>query len=263
MGGNLGNAVGPLSLGALLGLLVWQRGAQIAAIPVICLAAVLFVALRNVRGRDGETIKLGQYAAAVKGLLRNKVLMGLVLSGGVRGMGTGSIFAFFPIYCREDLGFSTPRLGLYLFLLMISGIVSQPVLGILSDRIGRKAVLVPCLVLLGLFEMLLVWSGAGVGLMLVVVCMGLFIYSIGAIIQAAAMDVTGAETGAMTIGLLFGSTFLFTTPSPMIAGALASSFGTPSVFLYAGALVLLSALIVLWLPLRRAARASGEQAKGG
>ena len=271
MGGNLGNAVGPLALGVLVSTFAlrygpdigWQRAAQVAAIPMILVAVLLFVALRNVRGREGRAVKVGQYAAAVKGLLRNKVLIGLIVSGGIRGMGMGSMFAFFPIYLREDLGFSSARLGFYLFLLMISGIVSQPVLGILSDRIGRKAVLVPSLILLGLFEMLLVWAGAGVGLMLVVMCVGLFIYSIGAIIQAAAMDVTTPETGAMTIALLFGSTFVLTTPSPMIAGFLASSFGTPSVFLYAGALVLLSALIVLWLPFRPVARASGEQTEGG
>jgi sugar phosphate permease len=92
--------------------------------------------------------------------------------------------------------------------------------------------------------------------MLVAVCIGLFIYSIGAVIQAAAMDVTPEQAGAMTIGLLFGSSFLFTTPSPTIAGALASAFGTPSVFLYSGSLILLSAVIVSFLPIRGARRAS-------
>jgi MFS family permease len=256
MGGNLGNAIGPLGLGILIGAIAWQSAARFMAIPILFLAVVLWLALRNVSGREGRSVGTKQYIAAIKGLLRNKVLMGLVISGGIRGMGTGSIFAFFSLYCQEDLQFSTTKAGLYFTLMMASGIASQPVMGYLSDRVGRKMVLVPSLVLMGAFDILLVWAGTGVGLMLVAVCIGLFIYSIGAVIQAAAMDVTPEQTGAMTIGLLFGSSFLFTTPSPTIAGALASAFGTPSVFLYSGSLILLSAVIVSFLPIRGARRAS-------
>jgi len=173
-------------------------------------------------------------------------------------MSMSSVYAFFPVYCQEDLGFSPAKLGLFVSLLMASGVASQPFLGILSDRFGRKAVLVPSMFLLGSLEILLVWAGAGAGLVLVVFCIGLFIYSLGAIIQAAAMDYTAERTGAMTIGFLLVGSFVFAAPSPTIAGALASTYGTPSVFLYSGALVLLSSVIIMFLPIRRAVRPQGE-----
>ena len=259
MGGNLGNAIGPLGLGLAIGALAWQSAAKVLAFPMVVLALVLWAVLRNSPGREGPTVDRKQYLVAIRELLKNKVVLGLVLSQGIQNMGTSSTVAFFSLYCQKDLGFSASKAGLYFAMLTASGIVSQPLMGYLSDRIGRKAVVVPALFLLGGFTSLLVWAGAGVGLLLVAACIGLFIYSKNAVIQAAAMDATDERTGAMTIGLVFASAFLFSTPAPTIAGALSNAYGTPSVFLYSGALMVLSAFIAWLLPMERPRRSAGSQ----
>jgi MFS family permease len=251
MGGNLGNAVGPVMIGTIIGAIAWQKAAWIMAMPMVVLAILLWKVLSNVPGREGEGITGKQYISTITGLLKNRILLILVVSQGIRIMGTISIFAFFSLYCREDLGFGPAKAGLYFTIMMTSGILSQPLLGYLSDRFGRKIVSIPSLVLLGFFEIILVWAGSGVGLILVAVCIGLFIYAIAAIIQAAAMDVVPEEAGATTIAFMFGISGLFSIPSPTIAGWLSDTYGTPSVFLYSGGLVLLSALIMMFLPLDR------------
>jgi len=114
--------------------------------------------------------------------------------------------------------------------------------------------------LLGLFQILIVWSGSGAGLVLAALCTGLFIYSVSILAQAAAMDATPPGAGGATIALLMGSAALFQIPSPTIAGALSERYGTPSVFLYSGALVLASALVLLFLP-KDSLKVSSE--KGG
>jgi FSR family fosmidomycin resistance protein-like MFS transporter len=249
MGGNLGNAVGPAVIGIVIGIISWQAASLIMAIPLMAFAGFLWLMLRNIPGREGKGFTGKQFTAALIGLLRNKTILGLVICGGIRAMGTVGIFAFFSLYCREDLGFGPAKAGMYFTLMMASGILSQPLLGYLSDRFGRKVVMIPSLVLMGFFEITLVWAGSGVGLALVAICIGFFIYAVNAIIQAAAMDATPEEAGATTIALLFGSSALFTIPSPTIAGWLSDTFGTPSVFLYSGGLVLLSAIILLFLPM--------------
>jgi|GEM_PF-6420376 len=65
------------------------------------------------------------------------------------------------------------------------------------------------------------------------------------------MDVAPEEAGATTIAFMFGSSALFTVPSPTIAGWISETYGTPNVFLYSGALVLISAVIVMILPMDR------------
>jgi MFS family permease len=251
MGGNLGNAVGPAITGAIIGAIAWQTASWIMAIPLLVFAVLLWRLLQNIPGREGKGVTGRQFISSLKDLLKNKTILGLVISGSIRGMGSVSVFAFFSLYLREDLGFSPGKAGLYFTTMMASGILSQPLLGYMSDRFGRKIIMIPSLVLMGLFEILLVWAGTGVGLVLVAACIGLFIYAIGAVIQAAAMDVAPEEAGATTIALLFGTQALFTIPSPTIAGWFSGTYGTPSVFLYSGGLVLLSAIIMIFLPIDR------------
>ena len=57
-------------------------------------------------------------------------------------MGRIVIITFLPIYLQEHLGYSPFALGVYIALLHAMGIISQPILGYLSDRLGRKAVAV-------------------------------------------------------------------------------------------------------------------------
>ena len=107
--------------------------------------------------------------------------------------------------------------------------------------------MISSLLLTGLFGIILVWSGSGIGLALVAACIGLFIFAVGAIIQAAAMDVTPEWAGGTTISILSLSSALFTIPSPMIAGWLSDRYGTPSVFPFSGSLIILSALLLMFL----------------
>ncbi len=255
MGGNVGNTLGPLALGFIIGAIAWQTASWILAIPLLVLALLLWIVLRKVPGVEGEKVGARQYFSSLAGLLRNKALLTIVIANGIRAMGTVSVFAFFSLYCREDLGFSDAKVGVFFMLMMVSGIASQPILGHLSDRFGRKAVLVPSSLLLGLFLILLIWSGSGFGLAAVAVCIGLFVYAESAVMQAAAMDVTPAHTGGTTVALLMGSSALFMIPSPTIAGLLSENFGIPSVFLYSGALMLVTSALLMLLPGNRRKKA--------
>jgi MFS family permease len=249
MGGNLGNAVGPAAIGIMLGAIAWQPAARLMAWPTLIFAILLWRLLRSVPVPAGKGAAGRSYRTALTHLLKNRTVIGLVAAGGIRSMGASSVFVFFSLYCREDLGFGPAKAGLYYALMMGSGIISQPVLGYLSDRFGRKAVLIPSLVLLGAFLIVLVWSGTGLGLAFSAVSIGLFIYAVSAIIQAAVMDIAPADAGATAIALVFGVSALFTVPSPMIAGWLSETYGTQYVFLYSGVLVLLSAIILMFLPM--------------
>ena len=260
MGGNIGNAVGPAMFGIIIGAIAWQTASWMLAIPLILLALLMWIVLRKVPGVEGDKAGAKRYFSSIIGLLKNKVMLILVVSNGLRAMGTVSVFTFFSLYCSKDLGFSSAKVGFYYMLMMASGIASQPFLGYLSDRFGRRVVIIPSMMLLGLFQILIVWSGSGAGLVLAALCTGLFIYSVSILAQAAAMDATPPGAGGATIALLMGSAALFQIPSPTIAGALSERYGTPSVFLYSGALVLASTLVLLFLP-KDSLKVSSE--KGG
>ena len=94
--------------------------------------------------------------------------------------------------------------GVHFALLTGMGIASAPALGAMSDRYGRKAVLVPGMVLASLFSFLVVGSGDTFFLTLLLAGLGLFSFALHQIMQAAVLDVVGRGTEATAIGLIFG-----------------------------------------------------------
>jgi MFS family permease len=80
-------------------------------------------------------------------------------------LGVSSVTPAFPRIVQE-LGISSGQVGLLITVFTLPGIVLTPVLGVLSDRYGRKKILVPALLLFGVaggtcalarsFELLLV-----------------------------------------------------------------------------------------------------------
>ena len=137
------------------GAIAGQTASWMLAMPLILLALLMWIILRKVPGVEGDKAGAKRYFSSIIGLLKNKVMLILVVSNGLRAMGTVSVFAFFSLYCSKDLGFSSAKVGFYYMLMMASGIASQPFLGYLSDRFGRRVVIIPSMMLLGLFQILL------------------------------------------------------------------------------------------------------------
>lgn len=63
-------------------------------------------------------------------------------------LGVSSITPAFP-EIRDALGVSSGQVGLLITVFTLPGIVLTPVLGVLSDRHGRKRILTPALILFG------------------------------------------------------------------------------------------------------------------
>ncbi len=98
------------------------------------------------------------------------------------------------------------------------GMVSQPVMGIASDKFGRKWVLLPAFISLGLLYFVFPFAGSGLQLSLVVGAMGLFFYGTGNIATAAVMDVSASQVQGSTMSVMSVFGQVFTLPSPIIAG---------------------------------------------
>ena len=63
-------------------------------------------------------------------------------------MGVASIAPALPKIV-ESLGISTKEIGLLITVFTLPGVFLTPVLGVLADRIGRKRILAPSLILFG------------------------------------------------------------------------------------------------------------------
>ncbi|MDP6548597.1 MAG: MFS transporter [Dehalococcoidia bacterium] len=251
LGANAGNVLGPLLAGGLLSLFFWRHVLFVYTTPALLVAVFTWWSLKNL-GRDGggsQGKELGAQFHQSKELLRNPVLIWLVLAAAFRGVGLNALFNWTPFYLEEELGMGHFNAGLHFALLTGMGIVSAPVLGVLSDKFGRKQVLVPGTVCAALLAFLVVGAGDTFLLPVVLAGLGLFSFALHQILLAAVLDVTGKGTEATATGLIFGINGALGGVTPFIATVIIDHFGGyGSVYYYSGALTAAAALIVILVP---------------
>lgn len=255
-GSNIGNILGPLLAGALLTILLWRHVLFIYAAPSLILAGLVWWSLKDV-GKDGAPVERPRLRSQLRlglRMLRSPIVLGLILTATLRGIGLNALFHWTPFYLTDvdtGLGMGHFRAGFHYSLLAGMGILSAPVLGALSDKFGRKAILVPGLFSAAILSMLVVSTGDSVVLAFVLAGMGLGTFALHQIIQAAVLDVVGRGTEATAVGLIFGINGLIGAASPFLVTLIISySGGLSSIFYYSGILTGIAAFVMIFIPLR-------------
>ena len=277
VGGNVGDVLGPFLTGFLLLTLTWQAVISIYAAVPIFLAFLVFWAFRDIGQRaqaaaDARPVNtMRMQLDETKILLRNPRMWGITAIAGLRGMAYIGFITVLPLYLNDVLGLSREGgvgsgladfLGADAFggvalrggliaLLVAVGIFASPVMGYLSDRLGRKIVLVPGMVFLAIVTLLMVPFGDNLAIMTVLLAaLGLFLYSDQPILTAAAMDIVREGTAATTLGLLSTSRFVLSAISPIIAGWL-YGIDPANLFYYTAGLYVVAAILLLLVRLPR------------
>ncbi len=167
----------------------------------------------------------------------------------------GAFESLFPVHAAGAAGLSTVEIGWGLSLLnLVSFLIAFPG-GVLTDRYGRKPVLLPGLLLLGLGTALLsgINSVGMVMLSLVVLGMGDGL-STGATLVLA-MDMAPPQHRGMFLGIWMFIDRLGGVFAPIVMGSVAQVFGIPAAFLtVTGCMVVAFGVMGLFGPETRARR---------
>ena len=251
-GGSVGEVLGPLTAAGVLTFLVWQDVLRVSLFPALLGAFVIWGMMRSVPGDLPGSTSARAYFASLGSLLKNRALLGLVLVTALRSMGQSTVMIFLPLYLREDLEYSVARVALYISMAQAVGIAVQPAMGFLSDRLGRKVVLMPAMTAMSLLFFALRFAEPGAALFLTILGLGAFLYTLHTIFIAAAMDAAGGQVQSTVVSLVYGAAFLGTV-SPVLAGVAADAYGVPSAFLFGGGAVLLGTFVLAFLKLPKTA----------
>jgi MFS family permease len=254
MGATVSDTVTPLIAGFVLVSIPWTSFLAVQIFPALIIALLVWGGLARQFGQEELPVALSAHLRGVMVMAKNSTFLGITLATSFMQMGRVIVITFLPIYLQEHLGYSPFALGVYIALLHAMGTISQPIMGHLSDRFGRKAVLFPSFVTLGLLFALLAIAAPGIALGLVVGAIGLFFYTLLNITVAATMDVAGSELQATTYGLSSLLMQIATSPTPMVAGWLIGIYGIHSSFLVAAGLTVIGALLLLPLKLFRGSK---------
>ena len=255
VGGNIGDVLGPALTGVLLLTLSWRGVLSIYAVVPMLLVLIIYWAFRDI-GRTGSIDAAPprfreQMSNTRESFKDHPRLWGIMAVAGLRGMANVAFLPFLALYLGldDELGLGNAALGLHIALLVGVGVVAAPVVGYISDRAGRKLVLIPGMLALCALTALLVPFGEGAGLIVILALLGVFFFSDQPILTAAALDVVGDKVAASTLGVFSFSRFVLAAASPLIAGELFDEVGIESTFFFVAGIYLLATVVLIAVPL--------------
>ena len=253
MGGNVGDAVAPVIIGAALAYFSWREVVVLNVVPGLVVAALLFVFLGSMRlgakkqetqPHETETQSFGHYLAGLKDLFRSRSLVLLSTGSAFRTMTQATLLTFLPVYLAHEMGYSPFWVGACLFALQAAGFAASPVAGHLSDRMGRKQILMSSMAASAVVLAAMALAGGSPAFIALVAVLGFFLYATRPVIQAWMLDATPKNMAGSSIGVLFGAQAAGGALGPLLGGAVADRFGLLATFYFLAATIVVANLFV-------------------
>ncbi len=247
MGGNVGDAVAPVIIGAALAWFTWREVVVLNVMPGLVVAALLFALLGTLRlaARKQETQSVGEYFAGLRELFRSRALVLLSTGSAFRTMTQSALLTFLPVYLANDMGYSPFWVGACLFALQAAGFAASPIAGHLSDRLGRKQILVGSMAATALVLVAMAFAGGSPLFVALVAVLGFFLYATRPVIQAWMLEATPKNMAGSSIGLLFGAQAIGAALGPLAGGMVADRYGLLAAFYFLAATIVVANLFVL------------------
>ena len=245
MGGTFAEVLAPLAVGFLLVHLDWRTTLQIAALPALVMGLYFLFLLPRVPPSPDGAMSRADFGAILRVWCSRT---GLKIAGltSFYNMALIALMAMTPLFLQSTQGFSSAAAGAVFSAMILAGALVQPLVGHLSDRIGRKAIIVTGN---------LVGAAGALGLFLdfgPLAIVGLLIVAVGALTSVrAAVLATAVDFARKREGTTLGLTFVMLDGVGALGSILAGAVGNWDLayaFLMAAAFSLVAVLIAAATP---------------
>jgi len=264
-GAQIGNTVSPLIIGFLLagtigswvifGGIEWRWIAAFISVPMVVTALAVISRFKTAGIEAKGDVTLSDYFRSAGRLVSNRGVLGMALLGAMRGAVHTSFQVFLVIYMREELSYSDTFVGLHVALITMAGIISTPIMGNVSDRVGRRPVIAFAMTAMTILIFLFLLFDSGWSMTALIAVLGLFFFSVMPIINAAAMDMIDKGSEGSGTALMFTGGAVIGSLTPIAAGFINQSNGFQGVVIFAGIIAAAGAILSLVLPMKAQAKA--------
>ena len=261
-GAQIGNTIGPPIIGGLisgvtLGSIIkfsgfgWENVAIMIVIPMIITGILVLTMFKSAGSESTSNWSFEEYWDRTKTLLADKIILGLIVLGAMRASIHTSFQLWLAVYLKEELDYSAWVIGWHIALITAAGIISTPIMGILSDRFGRKPVIQISMTLMAIYLFLFLIFDEGLGLVILIGLLGMFFFSVMPIVTAATMDRVPKGSEGSGTALNFIGMSLIGFMAPVISGIIYRTYNFEGIAIFSGIIAISGILLCTFLPMKK------------
>ena len=243
----VGRSIAPFLGGLLISLASFQAVYIACAISgVLALATGLL--LRDSTPTVGAKLEMPRFWFSLKTVLRDRSIMLVSLIEAAQYLVFGAIEAFLALFAAS-LGIPAWQIGVILGVQLVSIVFTKPLMGKMSDRVGRMKIIIPGLLIGAASIALLPYAPNFVGLTGLSLVFGLGFAAVTSSTTAWVADLTQDNRFGSSIGVLRTVMDVGQSIGPVLTGWMVGYAGYGSAFTLL-AVVLLAAALLLGVMLR-------------
>tara|TARA_Y100001936_G_scaffold204134_1_gene207429 strand:+ start:340 stop:1563 length:1224 start_codon:yes stop_codon:yes gene_type:complete len=261
-GAQIGNTIGPPIIGGLisgitLGSIIkfsgfgWENVSIMIVIPMIITGVLVLTMFKSAGSESTSNWSFEEYRDRTKSLLSDKIILGLIVLGAMRASIHTSFQLWLAVYLKEELDYSAWVIGWHIALITAAGIISTPIMGILSDRFGRKPVIQISMTLMAIYLFLFLIFDEGLGLIILIGLLGMFFFSVMPIVTAATMDRVPRGSEGSGTALNFIGMSLIGFMAPVISGIIYKNYNFEGIAIFSGIIAISGILLCTFLPMKK------------
>jgi sugar phosphate permease len=183
-------------------------------------------------------------------LFRNPVLITLAASSAFRSMTQSALLTFLPLYLANEMNYSPLWTGVGMFAMQAAGFAASPIAGHLSDKMGRRQIVMSSMLMTCVVLVFMAFAGASSAFVFFIALLGFFLYAIRPVLQAWLLDATPRSLAGTSIGVLFGVQAAGGAIGPIVAGMLADRYGLISTFYFLALTIVVANFFIFFTPAR-------------
>jgi FSR family fosmidomycin resistance protein-like MFS transporter len=253
-GGNIGTILVPfIAGGGLLGIgllhgIGWQATLALFGIPPLVIGLLIAVAVREDHAEYRRAARAsGSVTSQLRAVLGRRdlrlILGASLIAAGGRGLDI--VAPFMVLYLRGPLGIDEGTTGILYALLLVGAVIGPILAGWLSDRFGRRPVLVSYYLVSAAGILAFLAAGANLALLIpLLLPFGTAVFSESPVLQAYLADRASGPMRDVAFSVYFTFAFGIGAFWAFVIGAIVNEFGYPIAFgvmaaSYVGAALLL------------------------
>jgi len=238
----VGRSIAPFLGGTLISL------ASFGAVYLACAVSGVLALAAGLLLRDGtpppaQKLELPHFWANLRTVLRDRGIMLVSAVEAAQYLVFGAIEAFLALFAAS-LGIPAWQIGVILGVQLVSIVFAKPLMGRVSDRVGRRQVIIPGLVIGAASVVLLPYAPSFIGLSVLSLVFGLGFATVTSSTAALVADLTRDGRYGSSMGVLRTVMDVGQSIGPVLTGWMVGVAGYGSAFTLLSAILLCSALLL-------------------